>query len=225
MITEYVTSSGFRLGIGRIDRREIDRFAGERPIPEPPVKTAAELGIPVFGGVEDEELLPIWDDPKFLADVMKYRIRMFDEELDLVASAITLLDDLDPIAAKPLEDAGLLRPGNVADALRYIVLKNDTEIAKLVEAVLYNSTITPRGLREAEEKLDVQWDNIRLNVAGGGEKRSRASAVFNGRKAAQAANMSWNEFCELTGPEQSEEMAFFILNSRLECLMVQSKRK
>ena len=212
--------------MGRISRREIDTFAGDRPIPKPPVKSASELGIQVFGGekAEAEEMLPIWDDPEFLADVMKYRIRMFDEELDLVASAITLLDDLDPIAAKPLEDAGLLRPGNVADALRYVVLQNDAEIAKLVETVLYNSTITPRGLREAEDKLDVQWDNVQLKVAGGGEKRSMASAVFNGRKAAQAANMSWNEFCDLTGPEQSEEMAFFILNSRLECLMVQSRK-
>ena len=94
-----------------------------------------------------------------------------------------------------------------------------------MEAVLYNSTVTPRGLQEAERKLNVQWDNVRIKVAGGGEKRSRASDVFNSRKAALAAGMTWNEFCELTGPEQSDEMAFFILNSRLECLMVQSRQK
>ncbi len=223
MITEYVTSNGYRLGIGRIDRREIDRFTAERPVPEPPMRTAAELNIAVFGGIEDEELLPIWDDPKFVASVMEHRVRMFEEELNLVASAITLLDELDPVAVQPLEEAGLLEPGNVADTLRYIVLEHKAEQAAVVEAVLYNSTVTPRGLSEAEAKLNVRWDDVRLKISGGGEKRAQASDVFNSRKAARNAELTWNEFCDLTGPEQSEEVAFFILDTKLAQLMMKRK--
>jgi len=220
VITEYAPISGLRLGIGRLARREIDAFIGKRPIPKPPVRSAADLGIPIFGGAvaEADELLPIWDDPAFLADMLKHRVQMFEEELDLVAPAISLLDEPDPESIMSLEEAGLLRPGNMADLLRHIVL-NDAEIVAVIELVFYNSTVTPRGLREAEARFDVQWDDLRLNVMEIGEKRAQASSLFSSKKTARDAGLAWEEFCNLTGPEQSEEVAFSILSTRLECLM------
>ena len=218
MITEYVTSSGFRLGTGRIDRRKIDKFAGERPVPEPPMKTAADLGIAVFGGVEDEELLPIWDDPGYLMELQDYYQKIGDEEFDLIAGAINLLD------AVPKKDLQELREFEIdvsdpADFLRFTVLNSDKDMTEIVALVFYNSTVTARGMMEAAKTFNVTFRDEPVALVGHEEGQGKASPLFSHRRAARASNYTWEEFCELPGPEQSTVVAFHRLEGRLQWLM------
>ncbi len=219
MQTEYVTTSGFRLGIGRIDRREIDKFAGERPIPRPPVKSAVELGIPVFGGAEaeDAEMLPIWDDPEYLEELQNYYQKIGSEEFDLIAGVITLLDDVSEKTLAEVNEFGI-DTSDPADFLRFIILDNDYDLAKLTALVFYNSTVTPRGMAEAVKAFGVTFNDelVALTTKSG---QAKASPLFGHRQAARENNYTWEEFCTLPGPEQSAVVAFHRLGERLQWLM------
>jgi len=216
--TEYITSSGFRLGIGRIDRREIDKFAGERPIPEPPVKTAKELGIPVFGGVEDEELLPIWDDPDYRAELHDYYQKIGGEEFDLIAKVVELLDPTSESTVAEVDEFGI-DISDPADFLRFVVLDNDRDLSEITALVFYNSTVTPRGMAEAVKAFNVTFRGEKVTLIGQQDGQAKASILFGHRQAARANNYTWEEFCNLPGPEQSTVVAFHRLEGRLQCLM------
>ena len=222
MITEYVTSNGYRLGVGRISRQRIDAFAGKRPIPKPPVKSASELGIPVFGGekAEAEEMLPIWDDPEYLEELQNYYQKIGAEEFDLIAKVITLLDDVPEETLAEVNEFGI-DTSDPANFLRFVVLDNDHDLTKLTALVFYNSTVTPRGMMEAVKTFDVTFnDEPVAPMAKSGP--AKASPMFGHRQAAKANNYTWEEFCTLPGPEQSAVVAFHRLGERLQWLM--SKR-
>ncbi len=219
MITEYVTGTGFRLGVGCISRREIDAFAGKRPIPRPPVKTASGLGIPVFGGAEAEsaELLPIWDDPEYLAELQNYYQKIGTEEFDLIARVIVLLDDVPEETLAEVNEFGI-DMSDPADLLRFVILDNDYDLAKLTALVFYNSTVTPQGMTEAVKAFGVTFNDepVALTVRNG---QAKASPLFGHRQAARENNYTWEEFCALSGPEQSAVVAFHRLGERLQWLM------
>ena len=52
-------------------------------------------------------------------------------------------------------------------------------------------------------------------------RNGRQGRLFVDRKAAQFGGYKWPEFCELPGPEQSAQVAFYLINARLEWLASQ----
>ena len=223
MIDEITFSSGQTVRVGRIEREKIDSFNASNPEPEPPRKSAADLGIEVFGGIEETEFLTVLDDPEYLAALDDYHVSMAAKWLDLFASVVDF--DFPAAEADDLAEMGIIDPDSPADILDTLIIRSREDTAELIAAILYNSTVTVRGLREASEKFNIRWRGKRLSAL---HKLSvtpvDGSDVFGARQAARANGISWLEFCKLTGPEQSDEVAFHLLDGRLEWLITQWNR-
>lgn len=215
MIDHIITQSGHRLAVGRIHRREIDRFAIKIPRPEPPTKTAAEMGIEVFGGTEEEELLLDYNDPEYIKAAKAYNLSFWDDRLDHIAPALDLESDLtedDKAEIAALEEIGYEL--DKVTLLRMVILKSELDAVTAVEAVKYNSTVTIYGIRKAVERYGVRWKDRPVPI----EIKDSAlwtNNEFADRRSAQYCGYNWDEFCQLTGPEQSSLAAFHRLNLRL----------
>lgn len=215
MIELIVTEAGHRLAIGRIHRDVIDQFAGDKPPPEPPIRTAAEMGIKVFGGLEDDEEILDWDDQEYLEAATAYNLTFWNDRLELLASEIkpiSGLTDADQDELIALEEIhGEL---DHVGLLRYIFIKSELDAAQAVLAVLYNSTVTIGGVREAAKRYGVKWKERPVPI----EIRDSplwAGREFSDRRTARYCGYTWHEFCQLTGPEQSSFSAFHLLDVRV----------
>ena len=218
MQTEHTTRGGYRLEIGRIDRAEFDKFSATDPMPRPPVKTARELGIEVFGdGAADDELIVVHGDSAYLAEMYRWQLAFWDRRLDVAVGAIKLLDPLDESDLAEIDDLTQIAidVDNPADLLRYVVLTDDDDAADVVGIVMYNSTVTSRGVLEATERFGVAVNN--KPVTGSVESSNLiASREFGDRRAALYCRIPWGEFSQQTGPEQSAHVAFHRINLSLE---------
>lgn len=218
MQTEHTTRGGYRLGIGRLDRAEFDAFSATDPMPRPPVKTARELGIEVFGdGAADDELIVIYDDPEYLTRMYRWQLAFWDRQLDVAVGAIKLLDGLDELDQAEVGDLALvgIDVDDPVDLLRYVVLKDDDDAAEVVGVVMYNSTVTSRGILEATARFCVTVGG--KSVSGSVESSNLvASREFGDRRAALYCRIPWGEFSKQTGPEQSAHVAFHRINLTLE---------
>lgn len=207
-----------RLEVGKLPRQIIDKFLVARLPPEPPTREAE-----AFGGIVEE--VPVLDDPQYLADLQTYYTRLGDEQIDLVAEAVRIIDMPEREAAlmemEDLRSIGLAEEDDFAAQLRYIVLANDEDLANVVELVFYQSTVTARGIEEATRAFNVTWMSQPVTAWHVPRVPGRYSQQFEDRKVAQHNHYTWREFCTLPGPEQSAEVAFYRLSQRLEWLMIQ----
>jgi len=213
-VAEYVTSAGLRLEVGRIPRRDIDRFIAERPPPEPPTRK-----VKAFGDVEED--VPVLDDPGYQRALFDYYVRFGHDQVDLIAGAVEVLGDVPLVELEELRELGLADGDGHADLLRHIVLGNDDDLGAVVELVMYQSTVTERGITEAARAFNVTFAGQDVMSWGVPGTAGRYGALFEARKAAQFSRYNWHEFAELPGPEQSAAVAFYRLNARLEWLMSQ----
>ena len=230
MITEYVTTSGPWRGtcliLGRVPRSQIDGFLAENPEPEAPMKRAEELGVKIWA-LPDEKL-PDRKDPTYVAELIKWRQDFSRKMFSLLGEAITVpLDDYMRAGKEfvELRRSGVAVEGYTekASVLLSSVLGADVDFDAVCELVQYNSTVTLRGLVEAAKAYNVRIRGRKVPVAVLGESgKATANGVYSDRVAAQWARYRWADFCELTGPEQSAEVALFRISRRLERLM--SKR-
>lgn len=214
---EYTTAEGHRLRIGRIPRARIDAFGATNPPPEPPTKT-----VEVWGGLPEK--VPDTNDPDYQAALGRYYVEIGRENVKLIAPAVELIDvDLSEIAE--LGHAGVDSLDNqVAAFLRYMV--NDAEVQAIVEQALYNSTVTNRGLMEASQRYNVRWGGGLLTAFSVlGKSAGSYGAEFDARRAAQFNGTRWPEFCEMSGAEQSNVVAFFRLSNSLSWLQSKEARK
>lgn len=211
---EYVTRAGLRLEVGRIPRQDIDRFIAARPLPEPPTQT-----VKVFGDAEED--VPVLDDPGYQRELMHYYVQFGHDQVDLIAGAVQIADE-EPLAElEELRELGLAEGDGHADLLRHIVLGNDNDLGAVVGLVMYQSTVTERGITEAARAFNVTFAGQDVMSWGVPGSQGRYGALFEARKAARFSGYSWGEFAGLAGPEQSAAVAFYRLNARLEWLMSQ----
>ena len=216
---EYTTRGGYLLDIGRIPRQMIDQFIADRPMPEPPTKT-----VEVWGDIPEE--IPDYDDPGYQKKLNRYWLELGKQHVALIADAVTLPENVDFGELAELYEIGLVtdKTGSVADFLRYVVCDDDAqEIASLV---LYNSTVTDRGLWEASERYNVTWGGKRLTAfITLGKSAGMYGPEFEARRASQFSGKGWEAFCELPGMEQSAIVAFYRLNNSLAWLQAKEGAK
>jgi len=88
---------------------------------------------------------------------------------------------------------------------------------------MYNSTVTVRGLVEAAKLFGVHWSGEKVPVLEPDKGKLRANGAFGDRLAVQWYGlMSWGAFCELPGPKQSEIVALYRYQMKLEELSMKS---
>lgn len=210
MHNSYTTTDGIELLINRVHRAAIDKFLAAHPEPEPPSRK-----VEIWGGVTED--VPEYNDPAYQQKVSTHRLLLGNDQIDLIAPAIKVVSDVKPIDRELLT----LLDIKVVDeyvTLRYGVLADLKDLERVVESVLYNSTVTPTGIREAQDAMNVLWMDMEVTAYRQPSVPARFSAMFRDRKAAQFCGYSWSSFCELTGPEQSECVAFHLLSQTLEYL-------
>jgi hypothetical protein len=173
----------------------------------------------VFGDVEED--VPVLDDPAYQRELMRYYIRFGRDQVDLITPAVQIEGD-EPLAElEELRALGLAEGGGHADLLRHVVLGSDEDLGEVVGLVMYQSTVTERGITEAAQSFQVTWAGQDVMSWGVPGSQGQYGALFEARKAARFAGYSWTEFEALDGPEQSAAVAFYRLNARLEWLMSQ----
>lgn len=216
----YETSTGVVLGLSRIPRQHIDNYVALNPAPEPPL-----VEVQVFGGVpekiEDE------NDATYRAQLAAYNLRMGHAEFDLIAQALEILHPEDwrsDERTAELTSLGIYIPTQT-EYLRYVALSESEDLKAVMEHVLYLSTVTQRGIEEAEQTFGVEWMGVSLEQHPNPRGNLRLSALFQARLAATDLGYTWEKFCELTGPEQSAAVAQYLCTLKVQWLSNEKQRK
>lgn len=207
----YVTHDGTRLEIGRIHRSHIDNFIARNPAPEPPTRK-----VEVWGGVE--EAVPVWDDPEYQAELQRHYLRLGREQLELIRPAITVLDTVALEEVEELQEAGIVEASGIGRLL-YGALAYDADLTAVVEEVFYQSTVTRRGIDEATAAYGATWFDEPVVAWKVPELPAEYSQIYQDRQAARFNGYLWEHFCELPGGRQSEAVAFFLIQNRLDWLI------
>lgn len=227
MITEYSISSGPWCGtclrLGRVPRSVIDRFTAEHPEPEAPLKRADELGVEIWA--LPDEMLPDNKDAGFVAARIRWQGEFSRGMFSLLSEAIHPAQE-DSVRArrefKELRREGLTAQGYTehANILISTILGDKADLDAVCELIQYNSTVTLRGLVEAAKAYNVRYMGKKVPVAVlGGSHKATANSEYNDRLTAQWAGYKWGDFCTMSGPEQSAEVALYRISQRLERLM------
>lgn len=210
MMVEYTTEGGVRLRISRIPRQLIDEFVARKPAPEPPARE-----VKTWAG--DTEQVLDHDDAEYLLERQAHQIAFGREMMGLLVQAV----EMPTCAGRQAELDELQALGLAGDNATYLchkALRSDDDLNAVVELVFYLSTVTARGLLEAQREFGVTWRDKPLQVLGGPTGRAQANGAFGDRQAAHWARWKWIDFRELPGPEQSRIVALYRLTNRLEVL-------
>ena len=215
---EYQTGTGFQLEIGSIRRRTIDDFELANPQPKPPVKSAADMGVAVFGDVD--EWIEDWSDQGYTDTLDEYYLSVFNGHIGLVAPAVRVVRGLNVAEElRALTAVEILpKPGTAGyrqEFLRNVVLTSTVDALLVTQTVFYLSTVTPRGIIEALDRFGLRLDRQPVNLFDGKRSRWRANSCFTHRQAARGGGYTWEAFCDLSGPQQSECLVFHLLDNRI----------
>jgi len=216
MIQDFVTRDGVRLKIGRIDRRVIDAFSASNPEPSPPT---IEVEVEVFG--EGTQRISKEDrrDPKYIKACELHYLNLFGKQLDIISDAVTVLDPPPPYEIEAIYRAGIVRGNLHADTLKHVVLADARDAIEVSRIVIYNSTVTDDGINEAKARFSVKLHGVSIDAHAAPMLPISYTTLYESIKAAHFSRMSWAAFCELTGPEQSELVAFMQTESKMKCLL------
>jgi hypothetical protein len=187
-----------------VDRRLIDRLRLGREEPKPPVRV-----VEAWGDIEEE--IPVLDDPGYQAEMMTYHLWLAKEQAAVIAGAIEPLGEID--WTELFELGGLL-----------CYLLSDQDRANVVALVLYHSTVTARGVTEAERAYGVKWMNKPVTAWRVPSAPAELSLEFEARRVARLYGYSWPQFCELTGPEQSAVVCHYRISNKLSWLEMEYER-
>lgn len=213
MDSEYLTRAGLRLLVGRVPRRELDRYVAQHQPPTPPLKAFTAWG-------EVTEWLPDHTDAAYLSQYRTWELRMIDQELALIAEAVTPIDAPDYVVLDGWRIAdGALTGNDWWDWLRLVALADDTDRHNVVSLVWYHSTVTERGITEAAALFGVTWNGKPISPYRAGSSKAQALPAFSHRRITRALGYEWGAFCALDGPAQSEHVCFFMLDAKLSSRM------
>lgn len=209
------TKAGVTVDVGRVNRQIIDDYILGNPAPTPP-----QIEVTVFGGAK--ELVDDLDDPVYTRQLIKYYLTMARAEFDMVACAITLVqpDEHDWVKDSRVDELNSIGVpiGSITEYLRYIALAEDGDLAEATELLLYQSTVTDRGIKEAERAFSISYQGIPLSQHPNPPSNVNISAVYQARSAAVEHNYTWEQFAQLDGPSQSAVVAHYQSSSKLRWL-------
>lgn len=214
------TISGVNIQIGRIDRRKLDSLIINYPPPKPPLKQVEAWG-GIIEEIEDE------NDAEYVRESLAYRLSLGQNQFDIFAKAIKINDDLQWINDKRLSElieTGIAKRSS-KDYLKYVLLESKKDLQVVIDGILYLSTVTDRGIREAKQLFDVTWYKQNIEAFRIKTTPGRYSRLFEDREASRFAQYSWNDFCSLWGYEQSAIVAHYRLKMRLDYLVHSETRK
>jgi hypothetical protein len=181
--------------------------------------------VQVFGGVIDK--IEDKEDPTYRAQLASYNLRMAHAEFDLIAQAMEVLFPEDwRQDRRTREHIGLGIPiPTQTEYLRYIALSEQDDLRGVMDQVLYLSTVTQRGIKEAEKAYAIQWMGISLQQHPNPQGDLQISALYQARLAATDLGYTWEQFCQLTGPEQSAAVAQYLCTLKVQWLSSEKQRK
>lgn len=198
---------------GAVHRSLLDAYALHDPVPQPP-----QIEVKILGGVT--ELEDDFDDPEFQSAMFKYQLRLAVQEFDLLAQAVEIIEP-DPISTHPqyqdMMELGL-DVSTKTGFLRYIALAEQHDMVMVMGEVQYLSTVTMRGILEAQRMFNVSKRGVPLEQHRNPTGTVQVSAVYHARAAAIHGHYNWTEFCNLSGPEQSAIVAQYDIENKLQWL-------
>jgi len=203
---ELVTQTGATIKIGRVERRALDAL--DVPRPQPPLRIVETWG-------EITEQVPVLDDVDYQQRLGDWRQRIFLEQWQLIVPALEI-SGIDMAEAVALHAAGI-GDGSPSDALHYTLTY--AEQKHIIAAVYYQSTVTARGIIEAEARFGYTWHGQPLSSWSVGYTPGARGQLAADWRAAFRSQLSWSEFCAIPGPEQSAHVAFWALEDRLAYLV------
>lgn len=216
-MVEYTTEQGIILRVGRLQRQKLDAVqAGAEPIP--PEVLSSSLGREVWGDPEAKE----YDhrDPGYLEELHRWQQEIGERQTALIVGAIGLDDEAQANVTE------LHRLGIVPDTSLLTFFEaclTEQEQNAVVGLVLYQSTVTTRGIVEADAAFAVTWRSKPVSAWSVPGMPVRQGRQFEDRTAAILSGYKWSEFCELHGAEQSKEVTFHRIARRLEWLILKHK--
>jgi hypothetical protein len=207
----YITRAGIVLEIRRIDRRLLDALAV--PEPQPPTRP-----VETWGGLVEQ--VPVYADPSYRAAMLEYQLRYARDLMNILATGITVLDeDRARGRLQALEEVVGKQDNLALGFLRYGT--TDIERAEIVELILYQSTVTQKAIDEASARFGYKWRGkplIMWRIPMSHGERGKLGVEW---KAANRSGLTWAQFCDLSGPEQSQHVAFWMLEDKLAYLLQQ----
>ena len=229
-MTKYVIEggryAGVRLEVGRVPRQLIDRFIAKHPEPEPPERKASELGVEVWG--DEDQLIKVHGDLDYLRQKAEWHASFGMEMFALLVEAVEIPAQATEEAeaeALDLVALGIVAGVDELTLIANVLASSKEDLNEIVELVLYNSTVTIRGLVEAAQAYNVRWRGKKVPVVEAATGPLKCSGEFGDRLAAQWNGYRWPDFCELPGPEQSEVVAAYRYHNKLQELFAERARK
>jgi len=213
----YTAHNGVILALNRVPRRELDALFVQLPQPTPPIKQR-----PVWGGIEEEYF--DHKDATYQDEYTRWLILISDKQLAVMAQGITLsINPNDDLTYNEIKVALGLVGNDKLDYLRYVAL-NERDFQAVTEAILYMSTVTQKAIDEAVKVFAVEWNSQPLDSWSVKKSMGKYSQFFEHRQVARFTGSSWEEFCALSGPEQSANVAYYRLSNRLEWLEMNANK-
>lgn len=210
--------AGTVLEVGRIPRQAIDRFIGDHPEPDVPKRPADELGVEVWA--DPHQLMDDLHDPGYVEAKAAWDEAFGQELFDLLVEAVSVPEGVKEEAEIELEDLlslALLPSGSKASLMSAVLLSSREDLEAIVDLVMYNSTVTVRGLVKAARLYGVHRDGKKVPVLEDGKGKVTANGAFGDRMAMVWYGMTdWETFCALPGPQQSEIVALYRYKVKLE---------
>jgi len=208
-MVEFVTAQGVTIQVGRVPREKLDALESGAE-PRPPEVLASSVGMEVWGDPQAKILNN--KDPAYLQALTEFYKRIAEQQAPLIMEGLAL----DEKGRKEL--AALHAAGIVPAATLYAFFEScllETEQEAVVELVLYQSTVTARGIAEADAAFAVTWAGKPVSAWHVPTLPVKQSRQFEDRVVAQAAGYRWREFCALPGAEQSAEVVLYRIKQRL----------
>jgi hypothetical protein len=181
-------------------------------MPEPPL-------IEVETWVDAEEV-PNYDAPEYKEALDKYYVAFGIAQIELINDAVRIISSTSDI--DDLRKLGLVQS---EISLLPFITRNQAELQGIVEEVFYNSTVTLRGIYEATKLFGVKWRGRLINPLAVPPTGAIANCIYGDWMAARWGGYRWDAFCELSGPRQSEIVALYKIDNRLNILMTKGGKK
>lgn len=198
----YTTGNGIKLELRKVHRSILDRFSLAYPLPEPVLKTTT-----IWGGVEQSVI--DYNDRGYLEAMMIRNTAMIIGEFKLFSGYMSVIGDWECDASfKELCECGVCECSE-RDYISFVALDGH-RYNEVAQEIMYISTVTDKGIRKAMELFSITWRGAPLENWGLPDSHARyGNRVVEDRSAAVYANMSWPEFCDMSGQEQSDVVAHY----------------
>ena len=200
----YVTRDGVRIEVGRVLRRFLDAIY--IPAPVPPSRV-----VETWGGLAED--VPDYQDAGYQAQRRDWTIQLRRAHLNAIIGVLAFhLPEAQKAELNALRAVGI---GSGQDVDYILFCLDAVEQDALINLVFYQSTVTQRGIDEAAARLNYTWRGKPLAAWAVGYSPGMRGQMALDMRAAIRSGLKWQEFCTLPGPEQSQHVAFWLLEDRL----------